>query len=178
MIAASTLGVERFGTKTGKLFGAYQYTSALQPQIAGVPAIVPLAWFAMALPARETAVALRPAWRIPLGAALLTAWDLFLDPQMVGEGYWKWARKGLYRGIPVSNYLGWLVTSLGVMAALEATLPPGEADRALVGEYSWMAVMQTLGFAAFFNDPVVAVVGGSAMLPPALGALRKVLRRG
>jgi uncharacterized membrane protein len=175
----STLGLERFGTQTGKLFGGYQYSPILKPQIAGVPAIVPLAWFAMAVPARETAVAISRRWRIPLGAALLTAWDLFLDPQMVGEGYWTWARKGRYRAIPLSNYMGWLVTSLGVMAMLETTLPPGDsADAALVGEYSWMAVMQTLGFAAFFNDPLVAVVGGSAMLPPAVLALRKVLSRG
>jgi uncharacterized membrane protein len=178
-IAFSTLGVERFGTQTGKLFGEYRYSKILKPQIAGVPAIVPLAWFAMAVPARETAVAVNRRWRIPLGAALLTAWDLFLDPQMVGEGYWTWARNGRYRGIPLSNYMGWLVTSLGVMAMLETTLPPEEeADRALVGEYSWMAIMQTLGFAAFFGDPLVAVVGGSAMLPPTLVAMRKVLRRG
>ncbi len=175
----STLGLERLGTQTGKLFGEYHYSPILKPKIAGVPAIVPLAWFAMALPARETAVAVNRRWRLPLGAALLTAWDLFLDPQMVGEGYWTWARKGRYRGIPFSNYIGWLVTSLGVMAMLEATLPPDEqADTTLVGEYSWMAVMQTLGFAAFFNDPLVAAVGGSAMLPPAIFTLRKVLTRG
>jgi uncharacterized membrane protein len=175
----STLGIERFGAQTGKLFGKYHYSPILKPKIAGVPAIVPLAWFAMAVPARETAVAVNRRWRVPLGAALLTAWDLFLDPQMVGEGYWTWARNGRYRGIPLSNYMGWFVTSLGVMAMLEATLPAGDtADTALVGEYSWMAVMQTLGFAAFFNDPLVAVVGGSAMLPPAIVALRKVLGRG
>jgi uncharacterized membrane protein len=178
-IAMSTLGIERFGTQTGKLFGKYHYSPILKPKIAGVPAIVPLAWFAMAVPSRETAVAVNRRWRVPLGAALLTAWDLFLDPQMVGEGYWTWARNGRYRGIPLSNYMGWFVTSLGVMAMLEATLPPHEpADAALVGEYSWMAVMQTLGFAAFFNDPLVAVVGGSAMLPPAIVAVRKVLGRG
>jgi uncharacterized membrane protein len=175
----STLGVERFGTQTGKLFGEYRYSTILKPQVAGVPAIVPLAWFAMAVPARETAVALNRRWRIPLGAALLTAWDLFLDPQMVGEGYWTWVRHGRYRGIPLSNYMGWLVTSLGVMGVLEATLPAGDtAETALVGEYSWMAVMQTLGFAAFFDDPLVAAVGGSAMLPPAILALRRVLTRG
>jgi uncharacterized membrane protein len=178
-IGLSTLGIERFGTQTGKLFGEYEYSPILKPQMAGVPVIVPLAWFAMAVPARETAVAVNRRWRIPLGAVLLTAWDLFLDPQMVGEGYWTWARGGRYRGIPLSNYMGWLATSLGVMAMLEATLPPEEeADLALVGEYSWMAIMQTLGFAAFFRDPLVAVVGGSAMLPPTLVALRKVLRRG
>jgi hypothetical protein len=64
------------------------------------------------------------------------------------------------------------------MAALEALLPPtaAMADAALVGEYGWMAVMQTLGFAAFFGDPTVAVVGGAAMLPPAAVALAQVWR--
>ena len=35
---------------------------------------------------------------VVLGAAALTAWDLFLDPQMTTEGYWRWARRGRYRG--------------------------------------------------------------------------------
>jgi uncharacterized membrane protein len=97
--------------------------------VAHVPAIVPLAWFALGLPARETAHAAlgersTPAARIVLGSAALTAWDLFLDPQMVGEGYWAWAKRGAYRGIPLTNYVGWFVTGLGVMALLEAVLPP------------------------------------------------------
>ncbi len=176
-IASSTLALEYIGTQSGKPFGGYRYAGVLRPEVGGVPAIVPLAWFAMALPARETAVALRRSWRIPVGAVLLTAWDLFLDPQMVGEGYWAWTRRGRYRGIPVSNYIGWLVSSIGVMAALEASLPADEhADPALVAEYAWMAVMQTVGFAAFFRDRLVAMVGGIAMVPPALVALRRVMR--
>jgi putative membrane protein len=73
------------------------------------------------------------------------------------------------------------------MAALEALLPlpqgsdpsltppltpaagpaagPRSADGPLVGTYAYMAVMETLGFARFFRDPVVAVVGGLGMLP-------------
>ncbi len=42
---------------------------------------------------------------------------------MVGEGYWVWARRGIYRGIPLGNYLGWFATGLGVMAILERALP-------------------------------------------------------
>jgi uncharacterized membrane protein len=142
-----------------------------------VPAIVPLAWLAMAVPAREAARAISPRWRIPLGAAMLTAWDLFLDPQMVGEGYWKWRRGGRYRSIPVSNYVGWFITSLGVMGALDVLLPVDRpADRTLVGEYAWMAVMETVGFAVFFDDRLVATIGGSAMLPPAAVALARTLR--
>jgi uncharacterized membrane protein len=179
----ATTAVERVGTRTGLPFGRYSYTGALRPQVTGVPAIVPLAWFAMGLPAREAAHAAlgsrsRPVPRVVLGAAALTAWDLFLDPQMVGEGYWVWVRRGLYRGIPLGNFAGWFVTSLGVMAALEVLLPPAtyvdgsaDADGALVGEYTFMGVMETIGFARFFRDPLVAAVGGLAMLPVAAAAI-------
>jgi uncharacterized membrane protein len=188
LVAGATTAVERIGTRTGLPFGRYAYTGALRPQVAHVPAIVPLAWFAMGLPAREAAHGAlgprsNPATRIVLGSAALTAWDLFLDPQMVGEGYWVWARRGLYRGIPLGNFLGWFVTGLGVMAALEALLPPNayvdgsaDADGALVGEYTFMGVMETIGFARFFRDPTVAVVGGLGMLPIAAGAVVGKLR--
>jgi uncharacterized membrane protein len=182
--AAGTTIVERVGTATGIPFGRYGYTSALQPQVAHVPAIVPLAWFALGLPARETAHAAlgarsTPVRRIVVGSAALTAWDLFLDPQMVGEGYWRWAKRGVYRGIPLSNYVGWFVTGLGVMALLEVVLPPADdasdADGALVGEYAYMGVMETIGFARYFRDPVVAVVGGLGMLPVAAVAVARKL---
>lgn len=191
-ITAATAVVERIGVRTGLPFGRYHYTSALQPQIGGVPVIVPLAWFAMAIPARESAVAaLGPhrrirhsrMARIVLGAAALTAWDAFLDPQMVGEGYWSWQRRGRYRGIPLSNFLGWFVTGLGVMAALEVLLPtavpdaPGDpADPVLVGEYATMAVMETVGFSVFFRDRLVAIIGGAAMLPVAAAAVAALWR--
>ena len=55
---------------------------------------------------------------------------------------------------------------------------PGDADRALVGVYGWMAVMETLGFALFFRDRVVAAAGGAAMLPLAVLAARRVWARG
>jgi uncharacterized membrane protein len=183
--AAATTVVERVGTSTGIPFGRYVYSRALRPQIAHVPAIVPLAWFALGLPARETAHAAlgtrsTPATRIVLGSAALTAWDLFLDPQMVGEGYWRWARRGVYRGIPLTNFVGWFVTGLGVMALLEVALPPADeptdADGALVGEYAYMGVMETIGFARYFRDPIVAVAGGLGMLPVAAVAVTRKLR--
>jgi putative membrane protein len=192
--AIATGFVERFGTRTGVPFGRYAYTSALKPQIAHVPVIVPLAWFGMGLPSREAAHAAlgnasTPARRIALGSAAMTAWDLFLDPQMVGEGFWAWAKRGAYRGIPLTNFFGWFVTGLGIMAMLEAILPPTPAppdttdganesrgDGRLVSEYAYMSVMQTLGFARFFRDPLVAAVGGAAMLPISGAAVSNIIR--
>jgi putative membrane protein len=196
IVGAGTAVVERVGTATGLPFGRYRYTGVLRPAVGDVPAVVPAAWFAMALPARETAVAVlgprlaaRPVPRWLAGSALLTAWDLFLDPQMVGEGYWRWARRGRYRGIPLSNYLGWFVTGVAVMAVLDRVTPAGPppaadegpgapADLGLVGEYAFMAAMETVGFAAFFRDRLVAAAGGTAMVPAAAVALWRTARRG
>ena len=65
------------------------------------------------------------------------------------------------------------------MALLEAALPPApdstDADGALVGEYAYMGVMETIGFARYFRDPVVAVVGGAGMLPIAAAAVARKL---
>jgi uncharacterized membrane protein len=175
--------IEAVGSRTGVPFGRYRYTRRLRPAIAGVPCAVPLAWWGMAVPARETAHAVlgprsTPLTRVALGAAALTGWDLFLDPQMVAEGYWSWARRGRYRGIPVTNYLGWLAVSAATMALLERTAPPGSApDGDLVGQYAGMALFETVGFAAFFRDRGVATVGGAAMLPLAAVAVLRLRRR-
>jgi len=181
--AVATGVVERVGTHTGLPFGQYGYTEALRPQIAHVPVIVPLAWFGMGLPSREAAHAAlgqhsTPARRIALGSAAMTAWDLFLDPQMVGEGYWAWVKRGAYRGIPLSNFAGWFLTGLGIMALFEVLMPPKQRDPdvRLVGQYGYMSVMQTLGFARYFRDPLVATVGGLGMLPLAAVAAGNVIR--
>ena len=182
-LIGTTGAVERTGSSTGRPFGRYCYSGALRPTVAGVPAIVPIAWWAMALPAREVAVAVlcgrrsSRAARLGLGAVALTAWDLFLDPQMVGEGYWRWDRRGSYAGIPLSNYAGWLVTSAAVMAVLDVTLPPDAPDPVLVGEYATMGALETIGFAAFFRQRLVAVVGGAGMLPVAAVAMASTWRQ-
>lgn len=178
-IAAGTALVEKLGTTTGFPFGRYRYTGALRPRLGGVPVVVALAWFAMALPAREAArAALGPRRgrrsRLVVGAAALTAWDVFLDPQMVTEGYWAWQRAGRYRGIPVTNFVGWFATGLVVMAVLEEMLPPEtEPDPVLVGTYGAMAAMESVGFAGFFRDRVVALAGTLAMGPVAVLASRR-----
>ena len=186
-LASSIVGlgtglVERLGTSTGFPFGHYRYAGVLRPALAGVPVVVPAAWWAMAPPAREAAHAAlggrsSSVARIGLGAAALAAWDLFLDPQMTAEGYWCWAARGRYRGIPLSNFAGWLLTGAAVMAVLELSTPPAVPDPVLLGEYAGMAVMEALGFAMFFGDRLVATVGGIAMLPVATLALVRAARR-
>ena len=49
---AVTGAAEHIGVRSGRPFGRYSYTGALRPQFGGVPVVVPMAWCAMALPAR------------------------------------------------------------------------------------------------------------------------------
>lgn len=115
------------GVMTGFPFGAYDYGSGLGPKLVGVPLIVPLAWTMMGYPAllagRHLARRLAP---FP-AALLLTGWDMFLDPQMVAAGHWTWRNPAPdlpgVPGIPVTNFLGWLLVSLVMMTALHFLLP-------------------------------------------------------
>jgi len=175
LVASTALAVEVVGTRTGWPFGAYHYDGVLRPTLAGVPVIVPLAWLGMGVAAWELAgrVVGSLGARILLGAAALTAWDLFLDPQMTHERYWTWDGGGIYRTVPVSNYVGWLACSVVVMGLLALTLPRDRRSLALLGLFSWTVVMETVGFVVFFGDPLVGVVGGAATLPLTVVAWRR-----
>ena len=127
----------------------------------------------MAWPAWLAAVRLTDRWagRVLLAAVGLAAWDLFLDPQMVAEGYWTWrdatpALPGV-PGIPIGNYLGWLGFALVLMAALSRlTGPAGTApgdDRPIMALWLWTYASSVLAHAVFLDLPASAVWGGLGM---------------
>ena len=166
-----SLLVEAVGVATGTPFGDYRYGDALGPQLLGVPVVVPLAWAMLAYPAHVAGARLgRP---VLAGAWALASWDLFLDPQMVAEGYWTWAQPHGVNGIPVSNHLAWLVVALVLMAALPVRA--SSDDRVPLALLLWTWGSSVLANLAFFDRPLVAVVGGVAMAVvtvPLLRALR------
>jgi uncharacterized membrane protein len=123
VIYGLTLAVEFVGVKSGLIFGSYRFTEMLGIRWFGiVPAVIPLAWFNIAVPSFVAASLAFPrgAMRIVGGAALMLAWDLCTDPLM-GHRYpfWIWHQPGQYYGIPVSNFVGWFLTGLLAMAFLD-----------------------------------------------------------
>ncbi|SCG37975.1 carotenoid biosynthesis protein [Micromonospora halophytica] len=198
LVAVATGGgfaIEALGVATGFPFGSYDYSGELGPKLAGVPLIIPLAWTWMAWPAWLAAVRLtsptgtttrtgtgvgavagarwtRHAGRIALATVGLAAWDLFLDPQMVAEGYWIWrdatpALPGL-PGIPVSNYLGWLLFAVLLMSALRPLAGPAVAvtdrrDDPMFALYLWTYFSSVLAHAVFLALPASALWGAAGM---------------
>ena len=184
--------VESVGLATGLPFGEYRYTGSLGAAVLGVPVVVPAAWTMMAYPSlivgRRLVAALRP--RRPrlvttlLGAWALTAWDVFLDPQMVDAGHWTWdsphpALPGV-EGIPLTNFAGWLLVSLlicGLLDRLLADAPlPLRLDAVPVAVYLWTYFSSVLAHALFFGRPPVALVGALLMGLVAWPLVARLLR--
>lgn len=191
LVAVATVGgfaVEAIGVSTGFPFGTYDYSGRLGPKLLGVPLIIPLAWTWMAWPAWLAAVRIsRRRWvRIGVAAFGLAAWDLFLDPQMVAEGYWTWrsptpALPGV-PGIPVSNYLGWLGFALVLMTVLSfavsrAAAEPGPGDAPMIALWLWTYASSVLAHAVFLDLPASAAWGGVVMGVAVLPFLLRARRR-
>ena len=160
------LAVEALGVHTGFPFGDYAYAGGLGPKIGGVPLVVPLAWTWMAWPARLAANAVTTRARPLVAGVGLAAWDLFLDPQMVAEGYWTWsdphpALPGV-PGVPLTNYLGWLAVSIVMMSMLRAVDKPRQ-DAPMRALYLWTYGSSTLAHAAFLGLPASAGWGALGM---------------
>lgn len=122
-VALLGFAVEVVGARTGFPFGEYAYTGVLRPQLLGVPVAMGFAWMALVASASDFAGRLGlPAWPTVLIAALwTTANDLVIDPLAANQlGYWTWAERGSYYGIPFINFVGWFLTAL---LACRLTLP-------------------------------------------------------
>ncbi len=169
LVAGVTWLAEFIGSHTGFPFGDYYYTDLLQPQIVGVPLLIPLAWFMMLPPswaiAQLITARLSPLWQRPafiiVSAFALTAWDLFLDPQMVARGFWIWEQPSGYFGIPWSNYAGWLLTaSVATWVACPTRL---SKTGWLIAVYACVWFLQSVGQAVFWSQPGPAFFGSLAM---------------
>ncbi len=131
-IAATAISAtaELTGTKTGWPFGGYEYTGFLGWKLMGrVPYTVPLSWFYMGFASfllatkivQQTTLRATTLLSIALGAWLLMAWDLVLDPAMASDKmsvmhFWVWKEHGAYFGMPLRNLAGWLGTGLVFIA--------------------------------------------------------------
>jgi uncharacterized membrane protein len=166
-VVVTTYFIELLGSTTGFPFGAYDYTSALTPQVAGVPLLVSFAWAGITLVVYGMFAGGGVRWvQLSIMAASITAWDVFLDPQMVGEGYWQWQSASLaFRGIPLVNYAGWFATALinSALVMVICRTPQVLTQRLSIATYATLTVLSTIGFVFFFDDVVVAAVGAVAM---------------
>jgi uncharacterized membrane protein len=161
--------IELIGENAGWPFGTYSYDPSLGPQLLGIPIVVPFAWAMMAHPLLIVARRMSKTWTFLYGGFALMAWDLFLDPQMVGDGRWKWEVTGSHvpfqPNIPLSNMFGWLLAGIALMAILNFSLPKeqrkyGSSLTAVDIFLAWSWFGGIISNLFFFDRPGVALFGG------------------
>ena len=170
-LAAFGYCIETTGVLTGLPYGTFYYGDALGPKVFGlVPYLLPISWAPLVLGAVAAAA---PKAGYQRGAARAIAWifrsavllaliDGVLDPGAASLGFWTWPEGGPYYGVPLSNYLGWLLSgavATGIVLALgrkkwgRVAPPAGMVDSAVIALGFWV------GVAVFSGLLIPAVLG-------------------
>ncbi|HEY3715165.1 MAG TPA: carotenoid biosynthesis protein [Jatrophihabitantaceae bacterium] len=179
------LSAEVVGVHTGVPFGDYSYSESLGWQVAGVPIIAGLAWTMLAWPAALVARRLAGSapMRVLIGGWALASWDLFLDPQMVAAGHWRWAHPDPHLPgvptVPLTNFAGWLLVSMAISLAVQAILSrtAQQQDSWMFALYLWTYGSSVVGLLAFLHLQAAALWGALGMGVMA-GPLANRLRAG
>ena len=178
-----SLFFESVGVATGWIYGPYHYTDKLGYKFLGlVPLLIPIAWFMLSYPSFIIANRLIPrgkniwTWRLSVaavGAVIMTAWDLAMDPMMVAGEHWVWDVPGAYFGIPLQNFWGWWLTIfvtfilfliLGRLTPENLETSDGRFERQAVLLYA-IAGLSTVIVNLQIGQGGPALVGLFAMLP-------------
>ncbi len=147
---ALATGLPAFGEAlvTGP-FGLLRHRT--RPRVEGMPPAALLLWYNVICGAHATTeralsrLPLDAAQRretLPLGTALVaTSLDLVMNPYGLDAGLWEWKTDGAYaaevrgangrQGVPLLNYLGWLVVVMGVVLGYVRLFPEGRSGSRL-----------------------------------------------
>ena len=120
-----TFTMENIGVTTGWPFGHYHFEIEPNlPHVGAIPPIVGPLWFGMGYFSWVLAETLLGGTQarlsrrsrlvvLPIVAAfVMTQWDVVMDPpESTISKIWIWHDGGAHFGVPLSNYLGWLLTS-------------------------------------------------------------------
>lgn len=114
---------ESVSLRIGLPYGHYYFTGVMGPQIAHLPVLLVCAylgigyvsWVLALLILGYSGAPLRGVrtFALPmLASVVMTTWDLAMDPDWSTlDRAWVWRDGGAYFGVPVSNYIGWLITT-------------------------------------------------------------------
>lgn len=167
-LAAFGYTIEAIGTTTGLPYGPFYYGDALGGKAFGiVPYLLPVSYVPLVIGA------LAASWNVGLElssrfglvfrtAVLLVLIDGVLDPGAAALGFWVWPEGGVYYGVPLSNYAGWLISGALASALLIAVgrprgaPPPGAVDSVILALSFWVGV-------AAFNGLLAPALLGAAL---------------
>jgi len=167
ILGVYALLIETSAIFTGFPYGHFGYSELLGTKLFGVtPWTVFVAWTPLIIGAYAIARLCfgNSVLRIVSTAVIATAFDLVLDPGAVRLGFWKYADSSGFYGVPLSNFVGWLVTGSIAAVLIEVFLakvkpllptPVQLASSAFLIVFFWTAIS---AFGAMLWPAVIGVV--------------------
>lgn len=114
---------ESISLRTGFPFGHYRFTGLMGPKLYDLPILLALAYVGMGYLSWIVSLAIcgdeqqklsgTRVVLLPLVASLvMTMWDLSMEAVWADIDHaWIWRDGGSYYGVPISNFVGWLLTA-------------------------------------------------------------------
>jgi putative membrane protein len=109
-IAVAAWMLEVAGVRTGQIFGEYAYGRTLGYQVVNVPITIGINWILLVMVTGAVVAEWNVGGKIgraALGAGLMTALDVLIEPVAVHFDFWQWNNNN----IPVQNFIAWWVAS-------------------------------------------------------------------
>lgn len=164
-------------TRTGIPFGLYRYTGSTRGQelyIADVPFIDPLSFTFLAYAAfclTRVALSGRSAPRsvtAVVAGMLMMALDIVIDPLAVRGDRWflgqifAYAAPGLYFGVPLSNFAGWVIVGVVGVGLYLAAVPDASGRRVWPGVALYYGVLGfNLAMTIWIEELLLAGIGAT-----------------
>lgn len=166
-----------------------------QPQVFGVPLLTALGWYNVTYPTFAVVERLtrllglppsQDGWTLPCGTAVVaTSLDLLLDCYGLDQGLWEWTEDGSYapdivgpngqRGIPIANFIGWIILTSAVTGSYLALTPAEDElevhDSSATGRTAALLLLPyyMLGLAWAVKQRKLRYLLPSALVPLAIG---------
>ncbi len=169
VLGVFAVAIESFAVVTGFPYGHFSYGAKIGGKMFGlVPWTVPFAWtpvllgsYALARRSVRDRVGRLPWKTVTATAVIATLFDGVLDPGAVSQSFWSYRNGGLFYGVPLSNFAGWLLSGaigaliLGYFAQWHARdLPP----KGLLAS-AWLIILFWTSVCAWSKLMIPAVLG-------------------
>lgn len=169
-LGAYALLIESSAIHTGFPYGDFIYNDLLGEKVFGLtPWTVAFAWPPILLLAfwfvksSKRLSSTESWWKVGVYTAIVAmAVDLVLDPAAVYLGFWEWRTPGFYYGVPLVNFMGWLLSCFIGAIILNWLWGKSKVHEAL--SYSGIAILWFWTIANIFMLQIAPTVVGFALL--------------
>ena len=144
IVIAGILGytIEIIGVWTGIPFGNYSYGSGLSIKLFDVPVVLIANWALLTSISLYATIKTPLLIQLSLPPVLITLLDFLIEPVAIHYNWWSWE----YQDVPLSNYLGWVVSAFFINLLLVNTIKENNLKKNTVGISQFLLFVQFLFF--------------------------------